>query len=153
MTTDIPPIPTYTEVESNPDTLQSFNGHIIDEFRGNGGTVGGPFQGANVLLLTVTGAKSGRPRVTPLEYFTVDGRLYVIGTFGGAPKNPAWIHNLRANPQAHLEVGTQSYDVIAHELPRPEAAAMLADIASRHPRLAGYPKPERAIPVFELRRA
>lgn len=153
MTADLPPIPTYAEVEKDPGTLHAFNERIIDEFRACGGTVGGPFQDSNVLLLTVIGAKSGRKRVIPLEYFTVDGRLFLVGTFGGAPKNPAWVHNLRANAHARIEIGTQSYGVVAHELPPQEGAAVLADIAARLPRLARYPKPDRVIPVFELLKA
>ncbi len=58
------------------------------------------------MLLATTGAKSGQQRVSPLAYFRIDGKLIIIGSFAGAPVNPAWVHNLRANPQAHVEVGT-----------------------------------------------
>ena len=84
-----------------PDTatINDFNQSIIDEFRANGGKVGGQFEGANLLLLHTTGAKSGQPRVSPLAYFRIDGKLIIIGSFAGSPKDPAWVHNLRANPR------------------------------------------------------
>src|ERR1700761_9334506 len=102
-----------------PDTatINAFNKNIVDEFRANAGKVTGQFANADLLLLTTTGAKSGERRVSPLAYFRIDGRLVIIGSFAGAPVNPAWVHNLRANPRAHIEVGSQSgidaYDVTA----------------------------------------
>jgi deazaflavin-dependent oxidoreductase (nitroreductase family) len=112
---------------SMAEMAKTFNKDIIAEFRANDGKVGGQFAGANLLLLTTTGAKSGRPRLSPLAYFRIDGKLIVIGSFAGAPINPAWVHNLRANPQAHVEVGSESgidaFDVTARELtPAPAAA-------------------------------
>src|ERR1700755_1803622 len=101
-------------------TLQAFNKNIIDEFRAKGGKVTGQFANADLLLLTTTGAKSGEQRVSPLAYFRVGGKLIIIGSFAGAPVNPAWVHNLRANPGAHVEVGTESFDVTARELPSDE---------------------------------
>lgn len=102
-----------------PDTgtINAFNQSIIDEFRANDGKVGGQFEGADLLLLHTTGAKSGQPRVSPLAYFRIDGKLLVIGSFAGAPVSPAWVHNLRANPAARVEIGTDSFDVTARELP------------------------------------
>jgi hypothetical protein len=93
--------------EGFPDTatINAFNQNIAEEFRANGGKVGGQFENGDLLLLTTTGAKSGQPRLSPLAYFRVEGKLIVIGSFAGAPKDPAWVHNLRANPQAHIEVG------------------------------------------------
>lgn len=89
-----------TEHLPDTDTINAFNRAIVDEFRVNGGKVGGQFEGANLLLLHTTGAKSGQPRVSPLAYFDIDGKLIVIGSFAGAPVSPAWVHNLRANPSA-----------------------------------------------------
>jgi deazaflavin-dependent oxidoreductase (nitroreductase family) len=90
--------------DQTPDsaTLKAFNQNIVDEFRANGGKVGGRFADANLLLLTTTGAKSGQPRVSPLTYLRIDGKLIVIGAFAGAAVDPAWVHNLRANSQAHV---------------------------------------------------
>ena len=116
-------------------TINAFNTSIIDEFRANGGKVAGQFEGANLLLLTTTGAKSGQTRVSPLAYFRVDGKLIIIGSFAGAPFNPAWVHNLRAHPSAHVEVGSQSgidsFDVTARELPTAERDELFEKVAQR----------------------
>lgn len=136
-----------------PD-LDDFNSAIIQEFRSNEGKVGGPFEGATLLLLTSTGAKSGKQRLSPLAYLTIDGRMLIIGSFAGAPKDPAWVHNLRANPQAHIEVGTDAYDVEARELPSAERDEAWAKIVEIAPGFADYQtKTTRVIPLFELTRA
>ena len=93
------------------DTIKAFNTSIAEEFRSNDGRVGGQFEGADLLLLTTTGAKSGQPRLSPLAYFRIDGKLLIIGSFAGADVNPGWVHNLRANPSAQIEVGNESSDV------------------------------------------
>ncbi|OBI52248.1 nitroreductase family deazaflavin-dependent oxidoreductase [Mycobacterium sp. E796] len=139
-----------------PDTatINAFNTSIIDEFRANEGKVGGQFEGANLLLLTTTGAKSGQPRISPLAYFRIDGKLIIIGSFAGAPKDPAWVHNLRANPAAHVEVGVQAFDVTAHELPKAERDALFEKVAAAAPGFADYQsKTSRVIPLFELQPA
>src|SRR6516225_9024214 len=105
-----------TEVP-DPETLKTFNTNIAAEFRANGGKVSGPFAGTDLLLLTTTGAQSRQPRLSPLSYRTIDGKLLIVAGFGGADINPAWVHNLRANPRAHVELGTESFDVTARELP------------------------------------
>jgi len=126
------------------ETIKNFNTSIIDEFRANAGRVGGQF----------TGAKSGQPRVSPLAYFRIDGKLIVIGSFAGAPVSPAWVHNLRANPQAHVEVGTDAYDVTARELPLTERDELFGKVAAAAPGFAEYQsKTSRVIPLFELRPA
>jgi deazaflavin-dependent oxidoreductase (nitroreductase family) len=133
------------------ETIKSFNQAIADEFRANDGKVGGQFEGANLLLLTTKGAKSGQPRVSPLAYFRIDGKLLIIGSFAGADVNPAWVHNLRANPEAHVEIGTESSDVIARELPIAERDELFAKITAAAPGFAEYQaKTTRVIPVFEL---
>jgi deazaflavin-dependent oxidoreductase (nitroreductase family) len=137
-----------------PDTatINAFNTSIIDEFRSNDGKVGGQFEGANLLLLHTTGAKSGQPRISPLAYFRVDGKLIIIGSFAGAPVSPAWVHNLRANPAARVEIGTDAFDVTAHELPRAERDALFDKVAAAAPGFAEYQsKTRRVIPLFELR--
>jgi deazaflavin-dependent oxidoreductase (nitroreductase family) len=143
-----------------PDTatINAFNSSIIDEFRANGGKVAGQFEGANLLLLTTTGAKSGQTRVSPLAYFRVDGKLIIIGSFAGAPFNPAWVHNLRANPSAHVEVGSQSgiesFDVTARELPTAERDELFEKVAAAAPGFVEYQaKTSRVIPLFELQPA
>ena len=140
---------------TTPDgsALADFNQAIIDEFRANGGVVGGPFEGATLLLLHTTGARSGRPRVSPLAYLTIDGRMIIIGSYAGAPKDPAWVHNLRAHPRAHIEVGTDAYDVAVRELPAGERDATYPKVTEMAPAFAEYQaKTSRAIPLFELTR-
>lgn len=136
-----------------PDTatINAFNQAIADEFRANGGKVGGQFEGANLLLLHTTGAKSGQPRVSPLAYFDIDGKLIVIGSFAGAPVSPAWVHNLRANPSARVEVGTDAFDVTARELPTDERDDLFDKVTAAAPGFAEYQaKTSRVIPLFEL---
>ena len=135
------------------ETMKAFNKSIVDEFRSNGGKVGGPFEGATLLLLTTTGAKSGQPRLTPLAYLTIDGKIVIIGSKAGADTNPDWVHNLRANPQAHIEIGTDAYDVIARELPREEREATYPKVVELAPGFGEYQqKTSRIIPLFELQR-
>jgi deazaflavin-dependent oxidoreductase (nitroreductase family) len=134
--------------------LKAFNANIVDEFRANGGKVGGPFEGADLLLLTTTGAKSGQPRLSPLAYFTVDGRLIVVGSYAGAEVDPAWVHNLRKNPRAHIEVGTTNYDVNARELPAAERDDLYPRLVEQSPVFGEYQqKTSRVIPLFELQKA
>jgi deazaflavin-dependent oxidoreductase (nitroreductase family) len=142
-----------TEVP-DAEAMKAFNKSIIDEFRSNGGKVGGPFEGATLLLLTTTGAKSGQPRLAPLAYLTVDGKMIIIGSKAGADTNPDWVHNLRANPRAHVEVGTEAYDVTARELPSEERDEMYPKVVELAPGFGDYQsKTSRVIPLFELQRA
>ena len=139
-----------------PDSgaLKNQNAAIIDEFRANGGKVGGPFDGANLLLLTTTGAKSGQQRLNPTMYFPVDDKIFVVGSYAGADVDPAWVHNLRANPRAHIEVGTDSFDVTARELPRDERDELYPKVVEAAPGFGDYEKnTSRVIPLFELQRA
>ncbi|OHU99106.1 Deazaflavin-dependent nitroreductase [Mycobacterium talmoniae] len=129
------------------------NGTITDEFRANAGKVGGRFEGQELLLLTTTGAKSGAPRVTPLVVFRTDGKLLIVAGYGGADVNPAWVHNLRANPRAHVEVAGGSFDVVARELDPSEREAVIPKINATTPAFAyaSYQsKTTRTIPIFEL---
>jgi deazaflavin-dependent oxidoreductase (nitroreductase family) len=137
---------------NDAEALKTFNGDVVEEFRANDGKVGGPVTG-DVVLLTTTGAKSGQPRLSPLVYFTVDDRMLVAGSFGGAPVDPAWVHNLRANSKAHVEVGTESYDVTARELPLDERNALYDKVVELMPVFGEYQaKTSRVIPLFELQR-
>ena len=133
--------------------LDEFNRGFVEEFRANGGKVGGSFEGGNLLLLHTTGAKSGEPRLSPLAFLTIDGRMLIIGAYAGAPKHPAWVHNLRANPVARIEVGTEAYDVNAREVPPEERDAVYSKVVAVAPTFAEYQsKTTRVIPVFELTR-
>ncbi len=138
---------------SDGSSVNDFNAAIVDEFRANGGVVAGRFAGATLLLLHTVGAKSGEPRVSPLAYLSVDGKMLIVGSYAGAPKHPAWVHNLRANPRARIEVGAEAYDVAVRELPDDERAATYPKITELAPRFADYQaSTERAIPLFELTR-
>jgi deazaflavin-dependent oxidoreductase (nitroreductase family) len=140
-----------TQGMPDTETIKAFNKSIADEFRANDGKVGGQFEGANLLLLTTTGAKSGEPRVSPLAYFRVDDKLIIIGSFAGADINPGWVHNLRANPSARIEIGTDASDVTARELPAAERDELFAKVAAAAPGFAEYQaKTTRVIPLFEL---
>ncbi|HXY66529.1 MAG TPA: nitroreductase family deazaflavin-dependent oxidoreductase [Mycobacterium sp.] len=140
-----------TQEIPDAETIKTFNKTITDEFRANDGKVGGQFEGADLLLLSTTGVKSGQPRLSPLAYFRVDGKLLIIGSFAGADVNPAWVHNLRANPSAHVEIGDESSDVTARELPPAERDELFPKITAVAPGFAEYQaKTTRVIPVFEL---
>jgi deazaflavin-dependent oxidoreductase (nitroreductase family) len=140
-----------TQGMPDTETLKAFNKTVSDEFRANDGRVGGQFEGANLLLLTTTGAKSGQARVSPLAYFRVDDKLLILGSFAGADVNPAWVHNLRATPSAHIEIGNESSDVTARELPLAERDDLFPKITAVAPGFAEYQaKTPRIIPVFEL---
>ena len=93
--------------------FDDFNTTIINEFRANGGKVGGPFQGAPVLLLHHAGAKSGTERVNPLMYQQVGDGYAIFASKGGAPSNPDWYYNLAAHPDTTIELGTSTLKVRA----------------------------------------
>jgi deazaflavin-dependent oxidoreductase (nitroreductase family) len=130
-----------------------WNAKVIEEFRANGGKVGGNFEGAPLLLLHSTGAKSGQERIHPMMYRTDGGRIYVFASKAGAPTNPDWYHNLVANPSASVEVGTERFDVTAKVVDRHERDRIYADQATEYPGFAEYEaKTDRVIPVVELQR-
>jgi len=142
-------------MSETPDAayMNDFNKGIVDEFRSNAGVVGGPFEGRPLLLLHTTGAKSGQPRLAPLAYFNVDGKLIIIGSKAGADTNPDWVHNLRANPQARIEIGTDAYDVVAREFSREERDEAYPKVVAEAPGFGEYQeKTSRVIPLFELTR-
>ena len=141
------------KMASDPNVLHDVNRKVVEEFRANNGKVGGPFAGVDIVLLTTVGAKSGTPRVSPLAYFDVDGRILIAGSFGGAPKAPAWVHNLRAQPTVRVEIGTDAYDGEARELPLDERNALYPRVVEIAPQFGEYQaKTSRVIPLFELTR-
>lgn len=105
--------------------MNEFNQSIIDDFRANAGVVTNPmFEGASLILLHHRGAKTDTERVTPLVYQDLgDGRLAIFASMAGAPNNPAWYHNLVANPDTTVEVGSDTIEV----------AATVADAGTREP--------------------
>ncbi|MCA9826302.1 MAG: nitroreductase family deazaflavin-dependent oxidoreductase [Dehalococcoidia bacterium] len=135
-------------------TPNDFNEQIMKEFRANGGKVGGNFAGAPMLILTSTGAKSGKPRTNPLVYLPDGDDLIVFASKAGAPESPAWYHNLRANPQVQVEVGKDTVTAKAEVVSEPERTALYARQVAVMPTFAEYEeKTSRTIPVVRLRKA
>lgn len=131
-----------------------FNQNLIDEFRANGGKVGGMFADRPMMILTTTGAKSGQPRTIPLVYTTDGNRYVIIASKGGAPTNPDWYYNLLANPAATVEVGTETFPAQASVASGAERERLYAAQAELMPAFADYQKnTPREIPVIVLERA
>jgi deazaflavin-dependent oxidoreductase (nitroreductase family) len=133
--------------------MSDFNARIIEEFRSNEGRVGGPFEGAPMLLLHTTGARSGAERVSPVVYAEDGDRWVVFASKGGAPTNPDWFHNLRAHPDATIEVGTDTVPVVARAAEGDERERLWSRQKERMPGFADYEqKTTREIPVVVLER-
>jgi deazaflavin-dependent oxidoreductase (nitroreductase family) len=139
--------------------MNDFNATVIADFKANGGKPGGYFANAPVLLLHCIGAKSGEPRMQPLMFQKDgDGPWYIFASYAGGPNNPAWYHNLVANPDAEIEVGDgNSIDRIAvhaEVLGESDRAAVYAEQARRFPQFAEYEKKtsRETIPVVALTR-
>ena len=130
-----------------------FNTQIIEEFRANDGIVGGPFEGAPLLLLTTKGAKSGQARVAPMMYRPEGERMFVFASKAGAPTNPDWYHNLVADPEVTVEVGAERFGARASVVTGPERDRIYAAHAAAYPGFAEYQeKTDRIIPVVEVKR-
>ncbi|MET8002461.1 nitroreductase family deazaflavin-dependent oxidoreductase [Nonomuraea glycinis] len=133
--------------------MQDFNKKIIEEFRANAGVVGGPFEGATLVLLTTTGAKSGKRTTSPTMYFQDGDRYFIIASNGGADHHPAWYHNLLATPQATAEIGTETFEVKATVIEGEERDTLYAKAVQIAPGFAEYEaKTTRRIPVLALHR-
>jgi deazaflavin-dependent oxidoreductase (nitroreductase family) len=137
----------------NSQAIDEFNQSIIKEFRANQGNVGGLMGGMPVLLLTMTGAKTGRTLVRPLCYSRDVDRLVIIASYGGAPRNPPWYHNLIANPVVTVEVGTEKFKARATQVHGAERDRLYAEMAKQMPLFADYQnKTKRQIPLLTLTR-
>ena len=135
------------------ENINDWNRQIIDEFHANGGKVGGQFEGAPMLLLTTTGAKTGQKRVNPMMYLADGKRLIVFASKAGAPTNPDWYHNLVAHPQVTVEVGTETFNAKATVLTGEGRDRLFAKQAELYPGFAEYQsKTSRIIPVVALER-
>ena len=133
--------------------FNEFNKKIMAEFHDNAGKVGGPFAGADVLILTTTGAKSGQTRWNPLVYTRDSDRFIIVASKGGAPTSPDWYHNLVANPSAVIEVGSDVISVEARIATGAERDRLYAQHAARMPQFLEYAKnTTRTIPVVVLTR-
>ena len=136
-----------------------WNAKTIAEFRANEGRVGGPFEGAPIVLVHHRGRKSGRERVNPMMYLrhkTEPDIIYVFATRSGAPTNPDWYYNLTAAGTTSIEVGAGSYDASVAEVTGADRDRIYAEQARRYPGFAEYERQTagvRTIPVLELSRA
>jgi deazaflavin-dependent oxidoreductase (nitroreductase family) len=133
--------------------VSDFNRSVIDEFRTHDGKVAGPFEGAPLLLLTTTGAKSGRRHTTPVVYLRDGDRILVFGSKAGAPTHPAWYHNLVANPTVTVELPGERFDARAVVTEGEERDRLFDLQKSKMPGFADYErKTTREIPVIALER-
>jgi deazaflavin-dependent oxidoreductase (nitroreductase family) len=131
--------------------FDDFNSKIIAEFRENGGKVGGPFEGAPVLILHTTGAKSGAGREHPVMYKDLGGSYAVFASKGGAPTNPAWYHNILAHPEVEAEIGTQTVPLRARVAGPGEREEIWVPWKTANPGFAEYEaNTSREIPVVIL---
>lgn len=131
--------------------MPDFNDQIISEFRANHGRVGGPFEGAPLLLLHSTGAKTGAERISPVMYLPDGDRYVIFASKAGADTNPAWYHNLKVNPQSTIEVGDDTIAVVAQEIEGDERDKLYRRQADLYSGFADYEKKtSRIIPVVAL---
>ena len=135
------------------DALQ-FNKDVIDEFRRNDGVCGGPFEGMAMILVTMTGARSGRQLCSPLVHSNDGGDPVIVAAQGGAPEHPNWYYNLVANPQITVEIGTDKWEGTAHLAEGDERRRLFDAQVAQIPQLAEYEKnaAPREIPVFRITR-
>jgi deazaflavin-dependent oxidoreductase (nitroreductase family) len=130
---------------------EDFNAKVIEEFRANGGRVGGMFEHMPLVLLHHVGAKSGAERVNPVAYLKDGDRYVVFASKGGAPTNPGWYHNLKAHPETTLEVGADTLDVVASEAQGDERDRLFNAVAENSPQFREYAENAgRTIPVMLL---
>ena len=131
--------------------IDDFNRRIMDEFHANAGKVGGPFEGADILILTSTGARTGQTRWNRLAYSRDGDRFVIVASKGGAPTSPDWYHNLVVNPSAVIEVGTDVISVEASVAAGEERDRLYAQHAEKMPQFTEYAKKTaRTIPVVVL---
>ncbi len=137
--------------ENAASAANAWNATIIEEFRANEGKVGGPFEGAPVLLLGTTGARTRTHRTNPMMFLQVDGKIYVFASKAGADTNPDWFHNLVADSGVTVEIGLEKFEATAKPVVGEERERIYAMQAERYPGFAEYQeKTTRTIPVVEL---
>src|SRR6266851_5444762 len=138
---------------ANPRAMDELNQSVIKEFRANQGKVGGPMEGMPILILTMTGDKTGRTLIRPLCYSRDGDRIVVLASYGGAPSNPPWYHNLVANPVVTVEVGAEKFKARATQMSGAERDRLFAAQAKVMPFFNDYQqKTKRSIPVLTLSR-
>jgi deazaflavin-dependent oxidoreductase (nitroreductase family) len=133
------------------ETPSDYNAKIIGEFRANEGRVGGMWDEIPLLVLHHTGAQSGVSRVNPVAYLPNDPGYLIWAANGGAPNNPDWYHNLKAQPNTRIEVGTETIDVVAEEATGEERERLFTRATGHYPQLAETAsKTHRLIPMIVL---
>ena len=131
--------------------MNDFNAQVIEEFRANGGSAGGMFEDKPLLLLHNVGAKSGKEYVTPLVYLADGDDIVIFASKAGAPENPGWYHNLKAEPNVSIEVGDQKLDALATEATGDERDRLYSAQEAAQPQFSEYAeKTDRKIPVIVL---
>jgi deazaflavin-dependent oxidoreductase (nitroreductase family) len=135
--------------------VTDFDRRTVEEFRANGGRAGGALAGTPLVLIHHIGAMTGTEHVTPLAYSAQDGdSIAIAASNGGSPKDPAWCHNLRANPAITVELGTKRFEATAEEQTGPARAELWPKLVAQFPDLAEFEaRTDRPIPLFLLRRA
>jgi deazaflavin-dependent oxidoreductase (nitroreductase family) len=134
--------------------MTDWNTQIIEEFRANEGRVGGPFEGGTLLLIHHKGARTGTERVNPLAYLPDGERMVIVASAGGAPKNPDWYYNVKANPRTTAEVGTQTIPVEITEIVGDDYADTWTRLVQVMPGFGEYQtKTSRRIPLLAVTRA
>ena len=146
----------WEEIVANsaPGEASGFNTTMIEEFRANEGRVGGSWAGTTLILIHHIGARSGTERVTPLGCsLQGDGRFAIVASNGGSPTHPDWYYNLKANPRITVEVGTQTFTVLAQELDGTVRAELWPKLVAEYPTLGEHQaRTPRQFPVFMLTR-
>lgn len=133
--------------------VNDFNRGVIEEFRANDGTTTGPFAGAPLMLMTTTGAKSGKERIIPIVYTRDGDRLVIAASKAGAPTNPDWYFNVVANPGVTIELPGEKFRARAAVVDRAERDRLYAAHAAAMPGFAEYEtKTDRVIPIVVLER-
>ncbi len=139
---------------SDAPGLNDWNQQIITEFRANAGRVGGPFEGASMILLHHVGARTGTARVNPLACFPDGDDLVIVASKAGAPTNPDWYHNLKAHPRTEVEYGTETFTVDVTEVSGVDRVLLWERIVEAMPGFNEYQmNTDRIIPVLRLTRA
>ena len=132
---------------------KKLNLDIITEFHANAGKVGGPFEGQTVVILTTTGRKSGKPHTTPLVAGVIGDTPYVMASAAGAPKHPAWYHNVLANPTVRVEIGEETFEATASLAEEPQRSDLYAAMEAKMSNFTEYREAtDRVIPVVLLER-
>ena len=133
--------------------MNEMNKRVIEEFRTNEGKVGGFFESATLLLLHTTGAKSGKEYINPLMTLKDGDRYVIVASAAGAQNHPDWYYNIITNPEAGVELGTETFRARATDIEEPERTELYATVSARYPNFIEYQdKADRVIPVLTLER-